>query len=248
MEGAPTLYSAVSGGHVEVVDCLLKAGADPNAAVTDATFAGQTPLMAAAQSASVPLVQMLLAAGANAALYTARGESALTFAAGVWSHGRRAARAGQDMGDLITDDDIVATLKLLAAAGCPVTVKTDGDTLLMTAAKNGRVPVLEWVLETGTQQVEATEVRGWTALHYAADNDKTDAVELLLAHGADGDARTADGRSWCDLQAEQARKNECDAAGDGDGGGGGGISAATVARIGINVAHASVQAGCCVVQ
>jgi ankyrin repeat protein len=246
VEGSPTLYSAVYAEHQEVVECLLKAGADPNAAVTDSCFAGQTPLMAAAQRANSNLTMILLNAGANPALLTARGESALTHTAGVWPYSRRAERAGQDVGDLISDDDIVATLNLLATAGCPVTVKTDGDTLLMTAAKNGRLPVLEWVLSTGTQDIKAKDsgYRGWTALHCAADSGHIDAVEFLLAHGADGDARTADGLSWQDLLASKRER----AAAPASGSGGGGISAATVARVGVTVARASVQAGCCVVQ
>ncbi len=72
------LILAAEGGHGDVVDALLRAGADPNAA----TSTGATPLMLAAASGSVPSVRALLDRGADPnAREAERSETALMFAA-----------------------------------------------------------------------------------------------------------------------------------------------------------------------
>lgn len=55
------LHSAVAGNHFDVAAKLVEAGADVNAVQAD----GFTPLMGAAQNGSLPMVELLLAHGAD---------------------------------------------------------------------------------------------------------------------------------------------------------------------------------------
>lgn len=60
MHVAP-LHSAVAGNHYDVAAKLVEAGADVNAVQAD----GFTPLMGAAQNGSLPMVELLVAHGAD---------------------------------------------------------------------------------------------------------------------------------------------------------------------------------------
>ena len=71
------LHSAVAGNHLGIVQALVQAGADVNAAQQD----GFTPLMGAAQNGHAELVSYLLRQAANPKARTADGRSAFTLAA-----------------------------------------------------------------------------------------------------------------------------------------------------------------------
>ena len=79
INGYTPLFLASQHGHPELVETLLKGGADAKAvAVT-----GSTPLMLAAAAGSVRAVELLLDAGADVnARDSARGQTALMYAAG----------------------------------------------------------------------------------------------------------------------------------------------------------------------
>ena len=82
---------------------------------------------------------------------------------------------------------------LLAAGADPNTATPAGETVLMVAARTGRVPVLDQLLAGGAE-VDATESwRGQTALMWAAAENNADAVARLLAAGADVEARSSSG-------------------------------------------------------
>jgi ankyrin repeat protein len=70
MRVAP-LHSALAGGHAEIVEVLLAAGADVNAVQAD----GYTPLHEAAQNGDTATSKRLVAAGADT---TARLDNGLT--------------------------------------------------------------------------------------------------------------------------------------------------------------------------
>ncbi|MDE3154162.1 MAG: ankyrin repeat domain-containing protein, partial [Acidobacteriota bacterium] len=76
--GYTPLHLAAKNGRADVVEALLKAGANAQAT----TASGATALMLAAAAGSTPAVQTLLAHGADVnARETAKGETALMFAA-----------------------------------------------------------------------------------------------------------------------------------------------------------------------
>jgi len=61
--GKTSLHYAVQGGHVHVVDCLIKAGADVNA--HDERVIGNTPLSDNARECSFEIAKLLIEAGAD---------------------------------------------------------------------------------------------------------------------------------------------------------------------------------------
>jgi ankyrin repeat protein len=71
------LHSAASGGHAEIVEILLAAGAEPDPRQRH----GWTPLHAAAQNGDLRSLDALLAAGADPALTNDDGRSAADLAA-----------------------------------------------------------------------------------------------------------------------------------------------------------------------
>jgi ankyrin repeat protein len=70
------LHSAASGGHAEIVEMLLEAGAEPDPRQRH----GWTPLQAAAQNGNARSLEALLAAGADPELRNDDGQSAADLA------------------------------------------------------------------------------------------------------------------------------------------------------------------------
>jgi ankyrin repeat protein len=83
------LHSASSGGHAEIVELLLEAGAEPDARQRH----GWTPLQAAAQNGDARSLEALLAAGADPTLRNDDGLSAADLA-GAGGHDELVARLG----------------------------------------------------------------------------------------------------------------------------------------------------------
>jgi ankyrin repeat protein len=83
------LHSAASGGHAEIVELLLEAGAEPDPRQRH----GWTPLQAAAQNGNARSLEALLAAGADPELRNDDGQSAADLARAA-GHDELAARLG----------------------------------------------------------------------------------------------------------------------------------------------------------
>jgi uncharacterized protein len=83
------LHSAASGGHAEIVEILLAAGAEPDPRQRH----GWTPLHAAAQNGDLRSVDALLAAGADPTLTNDDGRSAVDLATAA-GHDELVARLG----------------------------------------------------------------------------------------------------------------------------------------------------------
>jgi len=78
---------------------------------------------------------------------------------------------------------------------CPqcVDAKDDeGNTPLMTAAQQGKVAAINFLLESGANVRESSK-SGTTALHFAADAGHVELVELLVSAGADLNAQSSSG-------------------------------------------------------
>ena len=86
---------------------------------------------------------------------------------------------------------------------------SDGDEQLFRAARHGDRAAIEQALNAGARIEAASPVDGKTALFRAAVLGHTDAVRLLLEHGADPAARGLDGRSPVEV-VEEARSDEHD--------------------------------------
>ncbi|KAI1379057.1 hypothetical protein F4677DRAFT_410423 [Hypoxylon crocopeplum] len=165
----PALVKAAEGGHADIVAELLKCGADPNGR----NRSGQTALFSACLKGFNKVVETLLEGHANVEAQDKEGRSPLLFLAsekpgkGKWT---------------------IATLKLLLDHGANLEVKDQiGRTPLLWAATNGNVGLARILLENHAN-VAATNNRGRTALHLAAESNHkehhVDMVKLLLSYGA----------------------------------------------------------------
>jgi len=124
------ITAATMRGHVEVVDCLLSQGADPDA------FENIPALGIAAARGNVPILQMLLSAGADVNLGSAIGETPLM----------RAALTGQ-----------LECARLLLESGADVNAKSAMDKVPLSEAydyehsKSKRNPVVDLLITNGAK-------------------------------------------------------------------------------------------------
>ncbi|KAJ5682664.1 hypothetical protein N7462_005829 [Penicillium macrosclerotiorum] len=167
------LLRAVERDHYQIVRLLLDYGASPDTADKE----GRTALMTAAWKNHADVLQLLIMRKANVNARDHRKRNVLHNLAADkecrWSWG----------------DEIVA---LLLRTACQVDGVDGQDELGRTplhwacATGNGRMAELLLTRPDGPKaQIDATELRGKTALHIATSHDRADLVQLLLSHGAD---------------------------------------------------------------
>ncbi len=192
---------------LDVAGLLLEAGADPNLRLKrrppyrdvpqdrggDTILAqGATALLRAARAGDAEFVRLLLRNGALVDLGSKEGVTPLMAAAGV-EFGSRVTR-----GRYRTNEGVLATMRLLLDAGADVNarmviepgrVETDSASQRAGGADRRR----------GSQVPSPFAVPHQTALHGSAGRGYTAFVEFLAAHGADLDAKDADGRTPLDL-------------------------------------------------
>ena len=188
----PLMYAALYG-DVDAMRRLLEAGADPNVA----SDGGSTALMLAVHDADK--TRLLLEAGANPNVRPDDGRTALIIAAGQFGSS--------------------AVVKLLLDHGANAAATANGTTALRLAAGTGDGEVMRLLIERGAnlkadaaaaltqaifskcrqcvdlliQQVDRRSLGN--ALLAMAHYGDPDAVRLLLARGADANARDGDGRT-----------------------------------------------------
>lgn len=178
------LIMAARNGRLDVVRVLLEHGADVNAA----DHSGKTALAYASFHGKKELIELLLAHGAKPAV---DGEST-----GDALHS--AAMAGK-----------VETIELLLAKGHDVDTRDkNGDTPLHRAAGWGQLEAVKALL-AGEAKLDVPNNAGRTPLYSAAGlhfKDNTEVVGLLLARGADPNARDRYGNTplWAAAQAGKA--------------------------------------------
>lgn len=87
----------------------------------------------------------------------------------------------------LREDAMGVFRELLAAPEIDIDARAfNGDSALMIASFKGNTPAVETLLARGASVHHA----GWTPLHYAAASGHDEIVSLLLAHGAQLDARS----------------------------------------------------------
>ncbi|CAD7704114.1 unnamed protein product [Ostreobium quekettii] len=203
--GFSSLHCAAQEGYLVIAKDLLVAGAP----VEQVTVRGSTPLLLAAQGGQLPLVKELLQAGANPGLVDRDGATPLYKAAqeGHREVAKNLLEAGADVEGGIAKRK-VTPLIVAAQAGhlnvveelisrganvgardisgvtalhvSPVMLATDGE-LTGKLVAHGADPTLP---DGADNQ----------PLHWAAEFGNKAAAEVLLRAGADGDARSGDGR------------------------------------------------------
>jgi ankyrin repeat protein len=176
------LANAVQFGHPEIVRLLLKAGADPDAAIAD----GMTCLMFAAQTKQSDKLAALLEAGAAVDRARPGGDTALMLAA--------------------SSGNAAGLLALLKAGAAVNAANDEGVTSLMYAsglepgAQDGDGCQLVDALLAAGASVAAADNTGRTALMFAATSGGVAAVRSLLQAGAAVNTAAADG-SMCLIAA-----------------------------------------------
>jgi len=207
--GATALYAAAENKDPTIIQKLLAAGADPNMAL----FSGETPLMLAAREGHVATVRALLEAGANPSAQEKNGaQNAL-----MWAISNRYSAVTEELVKHKVDvnaaskggftplmfaarGDLESTRILLKAGANPnATIPDWGGTALIIAATMGQAAVADALLSSGAD-ANYRDGNSFTALHgavrdseYGSDREQrgqaVEVVKVLLAHGADPNAR-----------------------------------------------------------
>lgn len=180
------------------VRALIARGANPNAAGPD----GSTPLMAAMQYGELPVLRVLLGAGAD----PNRPVASSTVLCAAIVHGAITPEAADDLVVLLLRHGADPNLRcqqgraplshaimrhadfrvgVLIAAGARVNdADDDGTPLIVSAARYGPSPIVRRLLDAGAD-VNAKTRWGWTALAAATN---TTIAAMLLERGAKLDA------------------------------------------------------------
>ncbi|HLG58639.1 MAG TPA: ankyrin repeat domain-containing protein [Vicinamibacterales bacterium] len=167
-DGVP-LADAAERGNLAAVRSLIGQGIDVNATRVD----GTTALHAAVHADRLEVAELLLKAGANAAVRDRYGVTPLYLAS--------------------VNGNAEMIRRLLDSGVDPNTVDPGGETALMTAARTGGVAALRLLLERGAT-VDAREPEfQQTALMIAVRENQVSAVDLLIKAGASVNVQTRKG-------------------------------------------------------
>jgi len=170
-DGTSALHWAVLQDRRDLIELLLRAGANPNAK----NRYGVTPLSVACENGSQAIVDALLKAGADPNVALVSGETPLM----------TAARTGQ-----------AGAVQLLLARGVTVDAREPvrQQTALMWAAAEDNAAAVDLLVRAGAD-LEARSKGGLTPLLFAARDGRLAAARTLLDAGADVNDRLPDGTS-----------------------------------------------------
>mmetsp|Transcript_43411 Transcript_43411/g.80886 ORF Transcript_43411/g.80886 Transcript_43411/m.80886 type:complete len:405 (+) Transcript_43411:93-1307(+) len=165
--------------HLEVVDSLLHAGANP---LGFDPISGEMPLTFAARCAfpnRLEVLQRLLrAVNLNMLANWERGHAGY----GLLHHAA-------------SEQDNVDAARVLLEFGLDANARTDdGWTPLHEAVRHGCLPMVEFLLHAAAD-VNCRDRHGRTPLHEAAHNNYKSIAEYLILHGADVNLRDNHGRT-----------------------------------------------------
>ena len=171
-DGNTSLILAAYCGHTETVRYLVCL---PEVDVNHRNNDNETALRRAADEGKTDVVQVLIDAGADIDTKNEDGSSPL----------HMASRSGA-----------LKVVKMLVKAGARVNATDDfGDTCLILAAYSGHTETVRYLVGLPEVDVNHRNNNNKTALRCAADEGKTDVVQVLIDAGADIDTDNNDGRS-----------------------------------------------------
>ncbi len=179
--GITPLSLAATNGDVPMLDALIKAGADPNAALPE----GETILMTASRTGNPDAIRLLLAHGANPnTKENSLGETALMWAAAE-NHAdavRALIKGGADP-NLRSTVLTLAPFKWVTSGMVSTSLPRGGWTALMYAARQNAAGAARALAESGAD-LNLTDPDGTTALTFAIINAHFDLAAMLLDKGA----------------------------------------------------------------
>ena len=223
--GITALMAATDKGHTEIVEILIAAGANPDAALKVGVGKGITPLMSAAMRGNLEMVKAFIAGKANLDLTDIRGITALMFAtrSGSSDVAKVLLDAGADA-NLARKDGLTAlmlaaifgrvemTKMLLAAGANPNTVGETGITTLMMVALVGNAELFANLLKEALPAQFSSEELAYardkkiqekmTALLQEGRENHPEVVKALIAAGADLNAKAENGLTALDFARE----------------------------------------------
>ncbi|XP_052789200.1 uncharacterized protein LOC128223821 isoform X2 [Mya arenaria] len=161
------LYTPAYDNDLEKVVYMLEDGHDPRESYDD--LEGQSALHAAAAVGSLPIVHVLIQAGASPHVQDIYLKTPLMFAA--------------------ESNHIDVTYYLIKANATVDAKADDGMTALHLAAKAGHLNVINILLDTDRIPIDTRDDGGWTPLIWAAEHMEMEAVKLLLKRKADPNLR-----------------------------------------------------------
>ena len=198
----PTYHHQQKLGYLELMEDLLKAGADPNARLTTSLwyttydrdnlsvdFIGATPFWRAAYGTDVPAMKLLLAHGADPGIPTLKP-----------AEGRR--RRGADGG---SDPSGLAPVPV-GGPGIPPIVAAAGVGYGRGYAANDHnhapdawVSTVRFLVEELGADVNARDHEGFTPIHFAAARGDNELIEYLVEKGGDVTAVARTGQTTADM-------------------------------------------------
>ena len=204
-DGGTPLHMAAVAGSKEIVEFLIAKGANVNAR----SDLGVTPLHSATYKWSKQVAEVLLVKGADANAKSKDGYTPLHFAANG-DIAKTLLDGGADANARANDRS--TPLHLAAAGG-----RKDVVELLLVrgadanAVNGARMTPLDLARSKGRDQtaqlLESCVNYGATPLHIAAVDGKKEAVEALIAEGANVNARTKSGSTPLHLAAAEGRND-----------------------------------------
>jgi hypothetical protein len=159
--GTTALISAARWGHLEVLDLLLAAGADPDR-VSDPSMGGCTAVWKATSANELASLQTLLNAGGDPDIANYLGDTPLAFAA---------------------RENFVECVQILLAAGADPDIQNGhGWSAMHGAVLEGNVVVVKLLLAYGCGDCQ--EEDGEFLYEFALGKDKPDIADMLRTAGA----------------------------------------------------------------
>ncbi len=192
-DGSTALYAILNWSRTpDGILWLLAHGADPNAVFAEN---GETPLHVAARAWDVPLVEAMVAHGADIARRRADGRTPYAVAelngnraVADWLLAHGASPELSDVDRLVAacsrGDRAAAETLLAGNPGLKSEITDDHYIAFHQAAERGDVRALETMLASGFDPNRPDAGIGKTALHTAAMEGWPEAVRVPLAHGA----------------------------------------------------------------
>jgi uncharacterized protein len=160
-QAEPAIVDAAMNGDLKTVRALVRQAVDINATQPD----GMTALHWAVERRDLPMMNVLLEAGAKHDLTNRTGARPLYLAA--------------------TNGDAAAIARLLdAGEDANALLTAEGESVLMLTSQTGNAEAVKVLLDHGANP-NTQQLRGQTALMWAAAEGHADVVKLLLARGAD---------------------------------------------------------------
>jgi ankyrin repeat protein/tRNA A-37 threonylcarbamoyl transferase component Bud32 len=173
-EKVPPLTRAVTTGKKEIVDLLIKRGANVDAMSTKK----KTPLMVAVEKNLPEIVELLLKAEANPNLQDNTGDTAMWYA--IFS----------------SRIDIV---QMLIAYGANLNLAGPSNiTALIFAAQIKSLPIAKILVKSGADVNAQTKYGNKTALMYAIMNEDKDMIRFLIRNGTKMDLKDTEGETAFD--------------------------------------------------